>query len=85
MAVKARFWVQSFSKQAVSGGGVSAHVELKPVIRSTGQPGDGQNIDWSKYTPSGLIQLTVSQEGAQQWFEERLGKDVAITFDDVAD
>lgn len=83
--VKARFWVQSFQKQASSAGSMVMHVALAPVVRSTGQSGDGQNIDWSKYTPSGGIQLTVSQEGAQDWFESRLGKDVAITFEDVAD
>jgi hypothetical protein len=27
--------------------------------------------------------MYVTQEGAQDWFEERLGKDIAITFDDV--
>lgn len=83
MAVKARFWVQKVTKQAVSGGAVTRIVELAPVIRSTGQPGDGENVDWSKYTPSGVITLTVTADGAGEWFEERLGQDVAITFDDV--
>jgi hypothetical protein len=39
-------------------------------------------VQWAKYTPSGRIEMSISAEGAQDWFEERLGKDVAITFDD---
>lgn len=85
MSVAARFWVQKITKQAASQGNVTRIVELAPVIRSTSQPGDGQNVDWSKYTPSGLITLTVSAEAGGQWFEDRLGQDVAITFSDPAD
>lgn len=84
MAVKARFWVQKVTKQAVSGGNVQRTVELAPVIRSAGQPGDGENIDWSKYTPSGSISLNVSADAAGEWFESMLGQDVAITFDVVS-
>lgn len=86
MAVKARFWVQKVTKQAASGGGVTRIVELAPVIRATGQPGydPEANVNWSKYTPSGSIALTVTAEAGGQWFEDRLGKDVAITFEDVA-
>ena len=85
MTIKARFWVKSVLKQAISAGQVNRVVTLAPVIRSTGQPGDGQNVDWSKYTPSGQIEMTVTQDSAAQWFEDRIGKDVAITFADVED
>lgn len=85
MAVKARFWVQKITKQAVSGGGVNRTVELAPVVRASQLPGGEGNVDWSKYTPSGSIQLVVSAEGAGTWFDEMLGKDVAITFDSVED
>jgi hypothetical protein len=81
MSVKARFWVQKVTKQAVSGGNVMRSVELAPVIRSVGQPGDGENVDWSKYTPSGSITLNVTAEAAGDWFESMLGQDVSITFD----
>lgn len=80
MAVKARFWVREVTK---FGNTDHMSVTLHPVIRSVGQPGDGENTDWSKFTPSGEIKLNLSAIGAQQWFEDRLGKDVAITFDDV--
>lgn len=84
MSVRARFWVQKITKQAVSGGNHALHVDLAPVVRATGQPGydPKANIDWSKYTPSGSIQLTITAQPAADWFEARLGKDVAITFDD---
>lgn len=87
MSVRAQFWVQKVTKQAAAGGDITRHVELAPVLRSVGQPGYNPegNVDWSKYTPSGSIALTVSKEGAGQWFEDRIGKDVAITFDDVVD
>lgn len=85
MAVKARFWVQKITKQRVSGG-IVRQVELAPVIRSVGQPGydPEANVDWSKYTPSGVIQLNITAEEAGAWFEELLGHDVSITFDEVS-
>jgi hypothetical protein len=85
MAVKARFWVQKITRQAVSKNNVQRIVELAPVIRGAGHPdgGDKDNLDWSKYTPSGNITLTVSADGAGEWFESMLGEDVAITFEAV--
>lgn len=76
MAVKARFWIREFTK---FGNTDNVKVILSPVTRQLGV----DNIDWSKYTPSGEIMLSITTVGAQQWFEERIGKDVAITFDDV--
>ena len=85
MSVRAQFWVQKVTKQAASGGEIVRVVELAPVVRSTGQPGYNPegNTDWSKYTPSGRIELTITADGAGEWFEERIGKDVAITFADA--
>lgn len=86
MAVRARFWVQKVTKQ-VTGAGANAsgrivrHVELAPVVRATGLPGADDNIDWSKYTPSGKIEMTISTDGAGEWFESMLGEDISITFD----
>lgn len=83
MAIKARFWVQNVLKQAISGGEINRVVQMAPVTRSTGQPGDGENVDWSKFTPSGGMNMTVTQPEAGQWFEDRIGKDVSITIEDV--
>jgi len=81
--VRARFWVQKTTKQAVSKGAVTVHAELAPVIRATGQPGydPEANVDWSKHTPSGSIALTISNEAAAAIFEANIGRDVAITFE----
>lgn len=80
MAVKARFWVRDITLH-----GNSEHIDvvLVPVIRSVGMPGDGENVDWAKYTPSGEIKLNVSAAGGQQFFLDNRGKDVAITFEAI--
>lgn len=75
MSVKAKFYVSQIVKSV----NPFVAITLLPVTRK-----DGDNIDWSKFTPSGRVELNVSTEtGAAQWFEDRIGKDVAITFDDV--
>jgi hypothetical protein len=81
--VRARFWVQKITKQAISQGQVSTFVELAPVIRATGQPGydPEANVEWSKYTPSGKIELMITNSSAAKTFEANLTKDVAITFE----
>lgn len=85
MAVQARFWVQSVKKTAVSGGDVAREVVLAPVIRGGGLPGAEGNVDWSKYTPSGEMRLMVTADAAGKWFEDRIAKDIAISFTDVPD
>lgn len=81
--VRARFWVQKVTKSAAAGGAFTRTVELAPVVRSVGQPGyepEG-NVDWSKYTPSGRIELTITADAAGEAFEAAIGQDVAITFE----
>lgn len=82
MAVNARFWVQKVTKQTVNTSALQREVTLQPVIRPSGVPGAEGNVDWAKYTPSGEIRLVITADAAGEWFEDRLGKDVAITFDD---
>lgn len=74
--VKARFWVSQIIK---FGSVKNIAVKLNAVTRKT-----EDNVDWAKYSPAGEINVTVTEDTpAQAWFEDRLGKDVAITFDDV--
>ena len=88
MTVQARFYVSQITKQT---NGAPPRlpllaVTLLPVVRPHGAPGAEGNIDWAKYTPSGKIEITVTPEtSAYEWFESMLGKDVAITFDDVTE
>ena len=77
MAVEARFYVTKTTKVNHGGTETICTIELKPVIN--GEP----NKDWSKWTPSGLIELSVTNEAAAEWFESHIGKPLAITFDDV--
>lgn len=81
--IRARFWIQKVSKQAASQGAVTHIVEMAPVIRATGQPGydPEANVQWSKHTPSGRFEMTVTDESAGAAFDAAVGKDVAITIE----
>lgn len=75
MAVQARFTITEIVKYGYVPGEPSGKVTLKPDIGS-------DNLAWAKYTPAGEIWMNVNGPGLP-WFEENLGKTVAITFDDV--
>lgn len=79
--IHARFWVQKVTKQAAAGGNITRTVELAPVVRAAPLDGSDGNVDWSKYTPSGRIEMNISADAAGQAFEDAIGKDVAITFE----
>ena len=69
--VLANFYVTSVTKRPNN---VSA-VSLSAVTK-------GPN-NWSQWSPAGTIELTTVNAKATAWFEERIGKDVRITFDDL--
>ena len=74
MSVQARFFVSTVTKTA---NGYSP-VVLLPAIKGEA------NKEWAHYTPSGRMELNVSNEsGAVEFFERNIGKDVAITFDEL--
>lgn len=77
MQIKARFYVQSITKTNTEYLGIV----LNPVTRNT-----EDNVEWSKYTPSGKLEMNVHRStGAAAEFERALDehKDVAITFEVV--
>jgi hypothetical protein len=78
MAVAARFQITDVNKGIQSADGPSGVIFLRPDLSK-----NGGNEAWAKYTPAGEIRLSVNGP-AFPWFEERLGKVVAITFDDVS-
>lgn len=83
--MRARFWVNEVTKKAVSGGEVIAVVKLSPVTRNVSLNGGdyiSDNIDWSRYTPSGSMEFTVTQPEAVAYWEARLGSDQLIEFTD---
>lgn len=77
MAVSARFWVDEITTRAYNPD--HAVVVLQPTCRGEG------NKAWAEATPSGRIELSITNPAAAAWFKARQGRDVAITFDDVSD
>lgn len=75
MAVSARFYVREITKHAGQdvGGSVKLSASLKGEV----------NKAWAKYTPSGEITMYVTNPEAFAWFDEHVGKDLSITFDEV--
>lgn len=73
MAVTARFYVSEITKFS---GGTSTRIKLGAACRGP------ENRDWARWSPSGTVELVVLNPPAVAWFEERIGKDVAITFED---
>lgn len=70
--VTARFFVAEVNKRS---SGYNA-VLLMPAYK------DGANATWAKATPSGKIELQVDGSlPASEWFEDMIGKNVAITFE----
>lgn len=78
MAVQARFFIDRIVKHARFEG---IEVFMSPV--TGGRASGVDNTDWAKFTPSGEIKLTVTNESAKAWFEAHMGgdHDIAITFD----
>lgn len=79
MAVEARFYVRETTKFATGG-----YAEPRPAGRVALSPSTRgpENKAWASATPTGDITMTVIGP-AHAWFEERLGQDVRIVFDDA--
>jgi hypothetical protein len=79
MAVKAKFYVAQVNQYASMSGWANpapgGEIVLRPVTRGE------DNAEWASATPSGEIKMTIRTE-AFDWFQQRLGKDIAIRFDD---
>jgi hypothetical protein len=75
MAIKARMYVSTIVKNAVPG----MRVTLQAVTRGP------ENKEWAAATPYGQVEMTIQNEPAAKWFEDRLGKDVLVSFDATED
>jgi hypothetical protein len=82
MAVQARFYIAEVHQYASMGGWAApapaGKVVMRPVTRGEA------NKDWASSTPSGEFTMTVHGT-AFPWFQDRLGKELAITFEDRPD
>ncbi len=77
MKVLARFYVSEVTRRAYDPGAVS--VTLQAVGRGP------ENKAWASATPSGQITMAIKNGDAAAFFGDRLGKDVAITFEAADD
>ena len=75
MSVQARFFVQTITRHAYNPG--AGQVALSAVARGP------ENKTWAAATPAGNITMTIGNPDALRWFDERLGKEVAISFVDA--
>ena len=71
MSVQARFFIQSLTRHA-------AHDSVQITMAASGR--GPENKTWAQYTPVGKLELTVNNPEAAKWFEEHLGKDIALVF-----
>lgn len=66
--VRAKFFVESIQHSDVPGTDQYASIVMRPVF---GTYGDGKvNESWSKYTPSGQLQITITNPDAIDKFEK---------------
>lgn len=67
MSVRAKFYVSEVKHQATPGSDPCATIVMAPVF---GTYGDGKvNESWSRYTPSGKLEMTVTNPAAIEKFE----------------
>lgn len=75
MSVVARFYVSESTKAAGMPEG-ARRVKMNAVCRGP------ENADWARWSPSGSIEMYIANPPAAEFFDSRVGKDVAITFED---
>lgn len=76
-AVVARFYVSGYEVQSYDIDAV--RVKMQAVSRGE------HNKNWAKYTPSGMIEMTIKNPGAADWFIERIGQEVEVRFTPAGD
>ena len=83
MAVQAKFYVAEVTRFGY-GGAENTQMGRKVKLQATSRK-DESSIKFWQATPSGQIDMHLSAEagaGAGLWFEDRLGKNVLLTFED---
>jgi hypothetical protein len=74
MSVKCIFYVAEVTHVPLSEGRVGGKIKLNATAK-------GPYKKWSEWTPSGEFTMQTTNPAATAWFDEYLGKDVAITID----
>jgi hypothetical protein len=75
MAVAARFYISEMTTFAYDPN--AAKMKLMCVVRGP------ENASWASATPSGTVEMHVTNPAAVKWFRERMEAkdDIALTFD----
>lgn len=71
-SVEARFYVAGYEMQSYDP--TATAVTLRAVSRGE------HNKSWAAATPYGEVKMTIKNPGAAEWFTERLGQEIAVTF-----
>jgi hypothetical protein len=75
--VTARFYVSEVVHRAYN----PSHANVTLVAAGRGE----QNKAWAEATPSGTITMSINNPAAAEFFVTRLGKDIALSFNDIGD
>ena len=68
-----KFWIRDVKITVVAKGQRTAEVTMVPVTRKT-----EDNIQWSRYTPTGEFRFNVTRDEAIVWFLKHQGEDVDL-------
>jgi hypothetical protein len=82
MTVRAMFYVKEINHRATSNpGDVNVEIKMAAAFGSylRGLPEKEANIDWSKYTPTGELSITITNPAAIEQFE--VGEVYGLTFE----
>lgn len=64
MSVRAKFRCNAITEKTMNGNDICKEVQLNPVY------GNGEaNKEWSKYTPSGELKMTITNPAASDQFK----------------
>lgn len=70
----ARFFISRCEVWQQSDGTIAANVTLKACQRA-----DGDNVSWTKWTPTGEMTKTVLNPKAAEFYRDNVGRDVRIS------
>ncbi len=79
MTVMAKFYCESIQHVATHSPDPLAIIRLKAAFGTYAKGDDNGNKDWSKYTPSGSIEMTVTNQSAIDQFTP--GECYLLTFE----
>lgn len=68
--VRAKFYVESVQHHDIPGTDQYAHIVMRPVFGTYGDGDDEANKTWSKYTPSGQLNMTITNPAAIEAFDK---------------